>query len=171
MALFYALYIVTKEKDRKKAFGELVSRHRDMIWHVCSDYSFSAAWEVEDAVQEVLCALWRDFESLTKHGSERSWVYRVATNTMIDIKRKANNQPQLPEDHIPDHANHDDDGYTLLLQLIDMLESPDQQIIRAHLDNFRNYEISRMTGLSLATVGRRLRAIKQHLQEQYDRLK
>lgn len=42
------------EIDREKAFEELVLRHRDMIWHICTDYSLSAAWEVQDAVQEVL---------------------------------------------------------------------------------------------------------------------
>lgn len=45
------------DKDRDKQFDALVSCHRDLIWHVCADYSLSAAWEAQDAVQEVLCVV------------------------------------------------------------------------------------------------------------------
>ena len=82
------------DKDRNKKFDALVKRHRDLIWHVCADYSLSAAWEVQDAVQEVLCVLWRDFETFSGRSSERTWVYRVASNTMISLKRRQNNVPQ-----------------------------------------------------------------------------
>lgn len=156
------------QKDREKSYRELVSRHRDLIWHVCSDYSLSAAWEMEDAIQEVLCALWNDY---ARHNvrNEKAWVYHVATSTMIDLKRKAHNKPQMSEDNIPERPNESDENYLHLLQLIDNLDAESQRIIRAHLDNFRNYEIARMTGLSLATIGRRLKEIKQTLREQYNK--
>ena len=155
------------DKDLKTAFTEMIVRQRNLIWHVCSDYSLSAAWEVEDAVQEVLCALWHDFEDLADKSKERAWTYRIATNTMLDIKRKANNRPQLPEEQIPDRPADSDEDYSHLMQLIDNLDESDQTIVRAHLDSFRNYEIAQMTGLSLATIGRRLKAIKKHLREQF----
>ena len=57
------------KENREATFNAMVERHRDMIWHVCSDYSLSAAYEVEDGVQEVLCALWRCFDSFEGRSS------------------------------------------------------------------------------------------------------
>lgn len=51
-------------ENREEAFNAMVMRQQDLIWHVCSDYSLSAAYEIEDGVQEVLCALWRSSTSL-----------------------------------------------------------------------------------------------------------
>lgn len=70
----------------------MVMRQQDLIWHVCSDYSLSAAYEVEDGVQEVLCALWRYFDKFEGRSSERTWVYKVATNAMLMLYRKAGNR-------------------------------------------------------------------------------
>jgi RNA polymerase sigma factor (sigma-70 family) len=157
--------------DREKAFDELVWRHRDLIWHICSDYSLSAAWEVEDAVQEVLCMLWRDMGQYGTFSSERTWVYRVATNTMIDLKRRAVNKPHLSQDEIPESPCPEDENYHLLLQLIDNLDDGEKQIVRAHLDGFAAGEIAGITGLSVATIGRRLHAIRQQLREEYNKQK
>ena len=145
------------DKDRNKKFDALVKRHRDLIWHVCADYSLSAAWEVQDAVQEVLCVLWRDFETFSGRSSERTWVYRVASNTMISLKRRQNNVPQAVLEEMADDLRvEDDENYRFLLQAIENLDDVDGQIVRAHLDGFQNQEIAAITGLSLATIGRRL---------------
>lgn len=60
------------EKEREVLFRGLLDRQRDMIWHVCESYSLSAAWETEDAFQEVLCVLWNQgfrhlYRKLMKH--------------------------------------------------------------------------------------------------------
>ena len=166
--LLLRLIMSRMNKDLKTAFNELIARQRNLIWHVCSDYSLSAAWEVEDAVQEVLCALWRNFEDLADWSKERAWTYRIATSTMLDIKRKAYNRPQLSEAQIPDQVIDNNENYSHLMQLINNLDEIDQMIVRAHLDNFHNYEIAQMTGLSIATIGRRLKAIIQLLRVQFE---
>jgi len=79
-------------ENREEAFNAMVMRQQDLIWHVCSDYSLSAAYEVEDGVQEVLCALWRYFDKFEGRSSERTWVYKVATNAMLMLYRKAGNR-------------------------------------------------------------------------------
>lgn len=158
------------DKDRNKKFDALVKRHRDLIWHVCADYSLSAAWEVQDAVQEVLCVLWRDFETFSGRSSERTWVYRVASNTMISLKRRQNNVPQAVLEEVADGLRaEEDENYRFLLQAIENLDDVDGQIVRAHLDGFQNQEIAAITGLSLATIGRRLSAARERLREEYEK--
>ena len=161
------------EKEREVLFRKLVERQRDMIWHVCESYSLSAAWETEDAFQEILSVLWRDLESFDGRSSERTWVYRVATNTLLMLKRKASNQPQQTVDvHEMECGTHPTDPldteYRHLLQLVGNLGDKDSQIVMAHLHGFNQQEIAQMTGLSLPTVARRMAKAKKWLKKQYN---
>ena len=159
------------EKEREVSFRELLDRQRDMIWHVCQSYSLSAAWETEDAFQEVLCVLWRDLETFDGRSSERTWVYRVATNTLLMLKRKAINKPQVSVgvQNMENPPAHDgDEAYRLLLQMVGSLEERDEQIVMAHLHGFSQQEIAQMTGLSIPTVACRMAKAKKWLKKQYN---
>lgn len=151
----------------EEAFRALVQRHRDLIWSVCSSYRLSAAWEVEDAFHEVLCDLWLDFRKFRGNSSERTWVFRVATNTMISLKRRISNQP-TPEAPPVDRAAPSNENYQYLLQLIDSLDEPDGRIVRAHWYGFGYSEIARMTGLSVAAVSMRLTRAKRRIKKMYE---
>ena len=75
-------------------FNALILRHKAMIWHICSDYRLGSAWNTEDCVQEVIMNLWRSFKSFEGRSSEKTWVWRVATNTMLMLRRKDVRSPQ-----------------------------------------------------------------------------
>ena len=77
----------------EKAFRELIGRQRDLIWALCRTYRLGAAWDTEDAFHEVLVALWQGFGSYGGRSSERTWVYRVAVNTLNSLLRRLGNQP------------------------------------------------------------------------------
>jgi RNA polymerase sigma-70 factor, ECF subfamily len=52
----------------------------------------------EDAVQEVMVRVWRNAESFDEErGSFRSWVYRIATNVVIDLHRRRRARPPLTQ--------------------------------------------------------------------------
>ena len=158
--------MTTDEQANEKAFREMVERQRDMIWHVCSTYRLSAAWQVEDAFHEVLLALWRDFVGFGGRSSERTWVYRVATNTMISIKRRRSNQPT--EDVVMPDMAVQPEGCSLLSELIETLDETDYRIVKAHLYGFGYSEIARMTGLTVAAVSMRLTRAKRKLKKLYE---
>ena len=91
-----------------KAFAELVDRYGKRLFRV--------AWRVlgqredsEDVVQTVFMNLWRRQSWRPGGGAApASWLYRMAINAAIDLKRKATTD-ELPED-VPDHQygdNHD----------------------------------------------------------------
>ncbi|MBR1550322.1 MAG: RNA polymerase sigma factor [Bacteroidales bacterium] len=155
------------DNPRETAYLELVKRQRDLIWRVCSDFSLSAAWEVEDAFQEVLLTLWKDFGSYKGLSSERTWVYRVATNTMLMIKRRAINQPQ-PQVELREEATSDNDHVQQLREIIDSLEETDRCVVCANLDGFSHKEIAQMTGLSSLAVATRLNRIKHKIRQRYE---
>lgn len=113
----------------EKTFKELIHRHRDMIWSICKSYRLSAAWTTEDAFHEVLCDLWRGYGSFDNRSSERTWVYRVATNTMITLTRKIGNQPTMEATDYPEPSYRDDDYYDLV-EIIEATTEPDRTIIK-----------------------------------------
>jgi RNA polymerase sigma-70 factor (ECF subfamily) len=158
------------------SFEDMVGRNRSLIWHVCSDYSLGMSWNREDCVQEVLCRLWQDYGQLREPGKERAWVYRVATRTMLMLKRSRQNQLQpvlQPEemqrlDTVHSEADRDEENYRCLLQLIDSLPESQAVIIRAHLDGFSNKEIAAMTGGTVTGMAMRISRIRKRLKQLYD---
>jgi RNA polymerase sigma-70 factor (ECF subfamily) len=47
-----------------------------------------SGFEAEDAVQETMLRAWRHSDSFEGRSSVRSWLYRIATNTCIDMSRQ-----------------------------------------------------------------------------------
>ena len=150
----------------ERIFKELIHRHRDMIWSICKSYRLSAAWTTEDAFHEVLCDIWRGLGSFDKRSSERTWVYRVATNTMITLTRKIGNQPTMEATDYPEPSYRDDDYYDLV-EIIEATTEPDRTIIKAHAQGFSYAEIAKITGLTVGAVSMRLTRALRKLRKQY----
>ncbi len=154
-------------------FNALILRHKAMIWHICSDYNLGKAWKTEDCVQEVLVSLWRSFGAFEGRSSEKTWVWRVATNTMLMLRRKDVRSPQTESidavsmsDKVDEPSN---ESYQQLQQLIDTLPEESGTIIRAFLDGFSYKEIAEMTGSSVGAVAMRIARTKRRLKQMYEK--
>lgn len=152
-------------------FDAMLLRNKAMLWHICSDYDLGKSWSPEDCMQEVLISLWRSFGSFEGRSSEKTWVWRVATNTMLMLRRKsertlvtASMEDRL--ENVPDSATYDD-GLRQLSQLIDALPEKDATAIRATLDGFSYKEIADMTGSSVGAVAMRIARAKRKLKLMY----
>ncbi|MBR1834452.1 MAG: sigma-70 family RNA polymerase sigma factor [Bacteroidales bacterium] len=156
-------------ESTERQFMDLIHRNRDMIWRVCSGFRLSEAWTTEDAFHEVLCALWIGFQSFDGRSSERTWIYRVAVNTMISIYRKMGNQPTCRAE--PDDKSvspYESIDLNDLIALLDSLPEPDRTIVNAHAQGYSHAEIAQITGLSVAAVGMRLSRALRKLRKQYN---
>ena len=154
-------------------FNALIIRHKAMIWHICSDYNLGKAWKTEDCVQEVLVSLWRSFGAFEGRCSEKTWVWRVATNTMLMLRRKDVRSPQTESIETVGVDDKDDtpsnESYQQMQQLIDALPEESGTIIRAFLDGFSYKEIADMTGSSVGAVAMRIARTKQRLKQMYEK--
>ena len=154
-------------------FNALVLRHKTMLWHICSDYSLGRAWNIEDCMQEVLISLWRSFGAFEGRSSEKTWVWRVATNTMLMLRRKDVRSPQtesIETASVGEKGDEpSDESYQQLQQLIDTLPEESGTIIRAFLDGFSYKEIADMTDSSVGAVAMRIARTKQKLKQMYER--
>ncbi len=154
-------------------FNALVLRHKTMLWHICSDYSLGRAWNIEDCMQEVLISLWRSFGAFEGRSSEKTWVWRVATNTMLMLRRKDVRSPQtesIETASVGEKGDEpSDESYQQLQQLIDTLPEESGTIIRAFLDGFSYKEIADMTDSSVGAVAMRIARTKRKLKQMYER--
>ena len=154
--------------NNEQRFKEMIVRHKDFIWHICSSYRMGAAWEVSDLFQEVLTMLWRYYPQFDGRSSERTWIYRVATNTLLSLKRKVINlqdtNASIPE-QMDNNTNAESNDF---MRLIETLEEKDYSIVKAHLDGFDYAEIAEMVGISVAAVSMRLSRAKQKLRKMYE---
>lgn len=165
---------MSREKDKRLAFNAMLLRNKALIWHICSDYSLGKAWKVEDCMQEVIVSLWRYFDTFKGKSSERTWIYRVATNTMLMLRRKDSKSPlmeRIDNQKEIDNLSYEgqDENYQQLLQLIDELPEENGIIIRAHLDGFSYQEIASMTNLTEGAVAMRIVRTKKQLKEMFDK--
>jgi RNA polymerase sigma-70 factor (ECF subfamily) len=68
-------------------FDDLVRRYRREL-HVYCYRMLGSFDEAEDHVQEVLLRAWRSRESFRGRSSQRTWLYRIATNACLDTLRR-----------------------------------------------------------------------------------
>ena len=160
-------------EGKEAAFNAMLLRNKAMLWHICSDYSLGRAWRIEDCMQEVICYLWRDFSKFEGRSSEKTWVYRVATNTMLMLRRKDTKslaaEPFNPQEINNITSETNNENYMQLLQLIDLLPEKDGVAIRAHLDGFSYQEIAMMTHSTLGAVAMRIARVKKRLKRMYEK--
>ncbi|HXB46828.1 MAG TPA: RNA polymerase subunit sigma-70 [Streptosporangiaceae bacterium] len=78
------------------AFAELVSPHRRELHLHC--YRLLGSFDdADDALQETLVAAWRGLPAFEAKASARTWLYRIATNTCLNLVRKAARRPQMTQ--------------------------------------------------------------------------
>jgi RNA polymerase sigma factor (sigma-70 family) len=78
------------------AFAELVAPYRQEL-HVHCHRMLGSFDDADDAVQETLLAAWRGLATFQGKASLRTWLYRIATNTCLNLIRTASRSSQMTE--------------------------------------------------------------------------
>jgi len=74
------------------AFAELVGGHQAELRVHCYRM-LGSAQDAEDAVQETLLAAWRGLGGYEQRASLRTWLYTVATNCCLNMRRARSSRP------------------------------------------------------------------------------
>ncbi len=69
------------------AFERLVAEHRPSL-HAHSRRMLGSRDDADDALQEALLRAWRAIPRFEGRSSVRTWLYRIATNTSLDLIRR-----------------------------------------------------------------------------------
>lgn len=68
----------------ENAFGRLIEPHRREL-HAHCYRMLASLHDAEDALQDALLRAWRGLKGLTDQTALRAWLYRIATNTCLDV--------------------------------------------------------------------------------------
>jgi RNA polymerase sigma-70 factor (ECF subfamily) len=95
----------------QEAFRRLVEPHRREL-HAHAYRMLGSVHDAEDAIQDALLRAWRGLPGFDGRSSLRSWLYKIATNTCLDVigRRK---RRWLPIDHAAAADPHDGVGRPL----------------------------------------------------------
>ncbi len=163
-----------KQESTIIEFTDFVTKNKDLLWHICKDFSFNPVWNTEDAYQEILCSLWTSWDQINDPGKRKEWACRVAYSTLLNIKRKSNNKKKttIPASHVPsilDIPDTPDDSQLNFSQLINLLPKNQRDVIKAYFDGFSHCEIAAMLNISeAASRQRHSRAIRKLKQLYYE---
>jgi RNA polymerase sigma-70 factor, ECF subfamily len=125
----------------------------------------------EEVVQDVFTSVWRHADDFDPdRGSFRTWMYGVARNRIIDLRRRASARPALATGEPEEEPGAPDDSLeqaALRWQIAAALArlTPDHRdVIRlAHFESLTLKEISQATGIPLGTVKSRTYYALRHL--------
>jgi RNA polymerase sigma-70 factor (TIGR02960 family) len=75
-----------------EAFRELTEPHRRELQVHC--YRMLGSFQdAEEALQETLLSAWQGLEGYEERASLRTWLYKIATNRCLDVRRAASRRP------------------------------------------------------------------------------
>ncbi|HUI67078.1 MAG TPA: sigma-70 family RNA polymerase sigma factor [Nitrospirota bacterium] len=75
------------KKGDTSAFEEIVLKYQDKMYSLCRHMLGNAA-DAEDAAQDVFLKAYQALHKFQPDASLYTWLYRIATNTCIDYRRK-----------------------------------------------------------------------------------
>src|SRR5213083_1736313 len=94
------------------AFRRLVEQHQGEL-HAHCYRMLGSVHDAEDALQEALLRAWRALPRFEGRSSPRSWLYRIATNTCLDLIARRPKRV-LPIDHGPSGDPYENVGPPLV---------------------------------------------------------
>ena len=158
------------------AFDELMRCYEKRLYALC----FRLAGDKEDAMdctQEAMLRIWRALSSYRKEASFMTWIYRITTNTCLDVLRKKKVRPQVSLDALTDagftvkdeNGNPEDYAITqarrLALQAGIQALTPDMRaaLVLRDIQGFSYEEVAVILDTPLGTVKSRINRGRERL--------
>ena len=98
-----------------------------------------------------------------------TWLYKVSLNTVLSFKRKEKPLAILEYEFTSCADNTEDkkELYEVLYYLIKHLNEVDRMLMTLHLDGYKNFEISEITGMNTNHVNVKIHRLKQTIVERF----
>jgi RNA polymerase sigma factor (sigma-70 family) len=163
----------TMTADTRQRFGELLERHRRIVFKVANTY----AWRPDDRAdlaQEIAAQLWRAFPGYDPARSFPTWMYRVALNVAIshvrsDSQRQRHAVPLDEDLHdvAAESTDHEaEQQVRALRRFIAQLEPLNRALLLLYLEDRSHREIAEILGISESNVATKLGRLKQRIRNE-----
>jgi RNA polymerase sigma-70 factor (ECF subfamily) len=91
-----------------EAFGELVRRYQDRLYNALFRFLGNPE-DARDVAQEAFLSAFRNLKKFRGRSQFFTWLYRIALNHALDLKRRAKTSRALPEAEDSAHPNEPPD--------------------------------------------------------------
>lgn len=172
-----------KRNGHHESANQLISKYYHEIYGFVYKQTLDADLSL-DVTQEIFISVLQSIHRFDdKRASFRTWLYRVATNRLVDYYRSKNYKYRQLAESLEDQDVEDQNDFVLSLEykedvekitlLINQLETVSQEIIRLKLfGDYTLQEIAEMVQAPLSTVKTKyykaLKAIKKEMEEVRD---
>ncbi|MFH6945666.1 RNA polymerase sigma factor [Flavobacterium sp. FlaQc-50] len=157
-------------KEKEKEFLNRIERHKGILYKVSKMY-MDTADDQQDLFQEIVCQLWKSYESFRNESQFSTWMYRVAINTAIVFLKKEKRKVDKYEIASENIKEEEDDSHIKESQIdhfykaVQKLEKIDKAIIFYQLEGFSHREIGDNLGISEGNARVKLNRAKEKLKE------
>jgi len=157
--------------DARATFGELLERHRKIVFKVANTYARQPD-DRADLAQEIAAQLWRAFPGYDAQRTFSTWMYRIALNVAISFVRS---DSQRQRHAVPlDDAFHDvadgnaadpeaDEQVRALHRFIAQLDPLNRALLLLYLEDRSQREIADILGITETNVSTKISRLKQRI--------
>ena len=138
------------------------------VFRICMGYVNDDAWAT-DIAQDTFVTIWKQLPKFRNESAIGTWIYRIAANNCLRQIEKQNRMPksEMPVD-IEDQCSTDIEWQTkLLYRCIAELPETDRIIISLELEDVKQAEIAKITGLSETNIRVKIFRIKEKLTQKF----
>ncbi|WP_095953017.1 RNA polymerase sigma factor [Flavobacterium sp. ACN6] len=157
-------------KEKEQEFLNRIESHKGILYKVSKMYMDNFD-DQQDLFQEIVCQLWKSYDSFRNESQFSTWMYRVAVNTAIVFLRKEKRKVDKYEIASENIKEDENDAHIKESQLdhfykaLQRLEKIDKAIIFYQLEGFSHKEIGQNLGISEGNARVKLNRAKEKLKE------
>ena len=157
-------------KQKEQEFLNRIESHKGILYKVSKMYMDNYD-DQQDLFQEIVCQLWKSYDTFRNESQFSTWMYRVAVNTAIVFLRKEKRKVDKYEIASENIKDDEGDSHIKESQLdhfykaVQKLEKIDKAIIFYQLEGFSHKEIGENLGISEGNARVKLNRAKEKLKE------
>jgi len=157
-------------KEKEQEFLTRIESHKGILYKVSKMYMDNHT-DQQDLFQEIVCQLWKSYDTFRNESQFSTWMYRVAVNTAIVFLRKEKRKVDKYEIVSENIKDEEGDSHIKESQLdhfykaVQKLEKIDKAIIFYQLEGFSHKEIGENLGISEGNARVKLNRAKEKLKE------
>ena len=160
--------------DARQAFGDLLERHRKIVFKVANTYAHDAA-DRADLAQEIATQLWRAYPGYDPQRSFSTWMYRIALNVAIsflrsDSQRRKHDVPldaalhDVADERALDHDR--EQQANALHGFIAALDPLNRALLLLYLEDRSSREMADILGITESNVTTKISRLKQRIRQE-----
>ena len=157
-------------KEKEIAFLDRLEKHKGIL-HKVSKMYMDKTDDQQDLFQEIICQLWKSYDSFRNESQFSTWMYRVAINTAIVFLKKEKRKVdkyEITSQNIKEEDSDSDEKENQIAHFykaVQKLDKIDKAIMFYQLEGFSHREIGENLGISEGNARVKLNRAKDKLKE------